>query len=48
MTTMRRGSRGAYRTDALPDDLADDILSGMAELAEPALDRRDDDLVIDG
>lgn len=45
---MRQGSRGAYRTAALPTDLADDILNGMAELAAPAPDGRVDDVVIDG
>lgn len=45
---MRHGSRGAYKIDALPADLADDILSGMAELAAPAPNGRDDDVVIDG
>lgn len=45
---MRQGSRRAYRTEALPADLADDILSGMAELAAPVLGARDDDVVIHG
>lgn len=32
---LRAQTRQAYRTAALPPDLADDILSGMAELAAP-------------
>jgi hypothetical protein len=44
---LRAETRQVHRTDALPPDLAHDLLNGMAELAAPRGSADDGDTIID-